>query len=220
MEGENVGFAEEILWGEIAAEPGGVGVGDGIVRKNPAAEAGEVFDDLPADGAGAKDADGLVAEFEAFQPLQFEVSVPNPLPGPGNFPGHREEKRESEFRNGVGRVGGDRGNGDTKLPGRIPVDVVGAGAERGHQPGAAFRQGLKAGAVDPIIHKDKRSPVATAQWSSGGVEGRFEELEMMQTGEIGVPEGGCKVRAGTKKQRFHVVRLQSNERESESGGRG
>lgn len=175
MEGENVGLAEEILLGEIAAEPGGVGVGDGIVSKDPAAEAGKVFDDLPADGAGTKDADGLVSEFKALQPLQFEVSVPNPLPGPGNFPGHREKKGEGEFRNGVGRVGGDRSNGDTKLPGRIVVDVVGAGAERGHHPGAAFRQGLKAGAVDPVIHKDKCSIVATAQWSGGGVELGFEE---------------------------------------------
>ena len=97
---------------------------------------------------------------------------------------------------------------------------VGSGAEGGDELGATLGENFEAGAVDLVVHENQGGPVANAEGGGGGVELGFEEFEMVATGGVFSLESGFGIGAGAEHQRFHLVRLQFNERESESvGGR-
>ena len=131
-----------------------------------------------------------------------------------------EENGEGELRDGVGRVGGNGGHGYAELFGGSEIDMVGSGAEGGDELGATLGENFEAGAVDLVVDKDESGAVAGAEGGGGGSELGFEEFEMVATGSVFSLESGFGIGAGAKHQRFHLVRLQFNERESESvGGR-
>ena len=198
-------------------ELGGVGVRNRVMGQDLAAETRKVPHDLPANGPRAVDADGFVAELETFQSLQFEVAFADPLISAGNPARHGEKQGQSELRNGVGGVGGDGGDGDPEFLGGGEVDVVGAGAEGGDQPGAAPGEDLETSSVHTVVHEDKGGVITSAKGCRGGVQLGFEEFQLVSARGVFGFQGGFRIASRTENQRLHVVRLPSDKRESESG---
>jgi len=207
VKGEDVGFPEKFFLRDVAAEVGEFRMGLGVESQDSTPEAGEVFDDFAADGPGAVYADGLIANFEALETFQLEVTFPDALVGAGDLASHGQKQGEGEFGYGVGGVGRHRGHGDAELFGGSEVDMVGAGAEGGDELGATLGENFEAGAVDLVVHEDQGGPVTSAEGGGGGVELGFEEFEMVATGSVFSLESGFGIGAGAKNQRLHVVSL-------------
>ena len=201
VEGEDVGFPQDLLLIDVAGQRLEGGFRNRIVGENTAPKAAEIPHHLCPDGAGANHADGFLFQLEPVQSLELEIVVADALAGAGNVTGERKDQAEGEFGDRMGGIGGNGGNGDAQLPGGRNIDVVEAGAEGGHQAGSSAGENLQSGAIDPVVDEDHDRGVAGRKGCGGGFEASFEEVKLVVRADR--REGFFEVVATTEDKRPH-----------------
>lgn len=189
VERDDVGFAEETIEvGELDAARGGPIVGgEWIVGEDAGVEAFEDLGGDASDFSGADNADGFAGDVEADEAGEGEVVLAHAVEGAVDFAVEREAERDGVFGNGVGRVGGDAGDGDLEFARGVEIDVIEAGAAESDHFDAKIFESLENGAIGAVV--DEEADRASAGGGGGGVAGEAEfvkaEIDLRGGGSFG-----------------------------------
>ncbi|MCY1289334.1 hypothetical protein D9M70_384230 [compost metagenome] len=168
VQADDLRFAEQFVERQVAGAEGlHLGVGDGVVGQQLAAEAGHDAREGGADLPGADHADALADQVEAGQPVQAEVAFAGAVVGAVQAPVEGQDQRHRVLGHGVRRVGRHPCHGQAEALCGGQVDMVVAGRAQGDQPRAAGGQALQHRAGEVVVD-ERADHLATLRQGRGG----------------------------------------------------
>ncbi len=153
-----------------------VGVGEGVISQQRAAEAGHDLGEGRAYLPGADHADGFADQIETGQPMQAEIAIACAVIGAVQAPVEREDQRHRVFGHGVRRIGRYANDGQPQTLGGWQVDMVVTRRAQGDQAGATLGQEFQHRRAEVIV--DKRADHFVVFGQRHGVEVEAGGLEL------------------------------------------